>query len=354
MTSKKPAAREMMRAFMNADPAYDGIFWTGVKTTQIFCRPSCPARKPKPENVEFFFTPKEALFTGYRACKRCRPMASAEEATPAWATQLLRLAEGSTTRITAKHLRDLSIDEARARRYFQRNFGMTFAQFARSQRLSQSLAQLNRGTKIDDAAIDGGYESLSGFRDAFASTFGKPPGRARNQVRIVSKLINTPVGRLLAGATEEGVCLLEYTDRKMLEKQLKTVQRRFKAPIVPGSNKQLATLERELFEYFSGKRRSFSVAVVSPGSPFQQRVWKELQRIPYGKTTSYSVLAAKLGSPGAMRAVGNANAMNRVSILIPCHRVVREGGQLGGYGGGFWRKQWLLDHERGARTRQRK
>jgi AraC family transcriptional regulator of adaptative response/methylated-DNA-[protein]-cysteine methyltransferase len=151
---------------------------------------------------------------------------------------------------------------------------------------------------------------------------------------------------MIAGATDRGVCLLEFTDRRMLEHQIETLGRRFKAALAPGSHPYLSRLTSELAEYFSGTRRAFTVPVHAPGTPFEMQVWQALQDIPYGETRSYEDVARAIGSPKAVRAVGRANGLNRVAIVIPCHRVVNKSGELGGYGGGLWRKRRLLHLER--------
>jgi AraC family transcriptional regulator of adaptative response/methylated-DNA-[protein]-cysteine methyltransferase len=150
----------------------------------------------------------------------------------------------------------------------------------------------------------------------------------------------------VAGATEEGVCLLEFTDRRMLEAQFAALGKRFDAPVIPGTNGHLERLREELAGYFTATLRRFTVPLIYPGTPFQQRVWEQLLAIPFGETRSYSELAAAVGAPNAVRAVGHANGQNRIAILIPCHRVVNKDGGLGGYGGGLHRKRYLLDLER--------
>jgi AraC family transcriptional regulator of adaptative response/methylated-DNA-[protein]-cysteine methyltransferase len=152
---------------------------------------------------------------------------------------------------------------------------------------------------------------------------------------------------MIAGANEQGVCLLEFTDRRMLEAQLDTIRRRFRCALVPGENEHITQLRMALGEYFSGDRRTFEVPLSYPGTEFQMRVWRELLAIPYGETRSYEGIAAAIDTPNAVRAVGRANGMNRIAILIPCHRVIGKDGSPVGYGGGLWRKRWLLDHERG-------
>jgi AraC family transcriptional regulator, regulatory protein of adaptative response / methylated-DNA-[protein]-cysteine methyltransferase len=158
--------------------------------------------------------------------------------------------------------------------------------------------------------------------------------------------IETPLGEMVAGSTEEGICLLEFTDRKMLPTEYKDLIRLLKTTMEEGDNVHLKTLKKQLNEYFCGKRKEFTIPLVTPGSEFQQAVWKELQNIQFGSTRSYQEQANALNKPDSVRAVANANGMNRISIIIPCHRVIGTDGRLTGYGGGLRRKKWLLDHEK--------
>jgi AraC family transcriptional regulator of adaptative response/methylated-DNA-[protein]-cysteine methyltransferase len=339
-----PPRSEMEHAFFSSDASYNRLFFTAVRTTGIFCLPSCPARKPRPENVEFFGTVKDALFAGYRPCKRCRPT---ETSAPEWVRGLLEQLEADpAARITETGLRERGLDPARVRRYFLAEYGMTFQSYCRARRLGQAFERLRNGEAIDDAVFESRFDSHSGFRAAFERQFGTPPGQSRGADCVRLAWLDSPLGPLVAGATAEGVCLLEFTDRRMLEAQFATVRRRFNVALVPGDNPHLGRLRSELAEYFGGARREFTVPLVYPGTPFEQQVWKELLRIPYGETRSYEELARRVGRPGASRAVGHANGMNRIAILIPCHRVVNKDGQLGGYGGGLWRKRILLELER--------
>jgi len=336
----------MEKAYKARDTSYDGVFFLAVRSTGIFCRPSCPARKPDPRNVEYYSTTQAAIFAGYRPCKRCRPM-EAHGASPAWATGLLaRVEQNPAARYTDGFLRSQGLDPARVRRHFQKVYGMTFQAYCRGRRLGKSLEQIRLGVDLDDVALGHGYDSHSGFRDAFVRTFGKPPGRSRTTDCIVTAWLESPLGPLIAGATSEGICLLEFSDRRMLDAQFAVLRRHFRTAIVPGENEHIRKLREELGEYFRGTLRRFSVPLVYPGTPFQTRVWGELLRIPRGKTVSYEVIARRIGSPSAHRAVGRANGLNRIAIVIPCHRVVNKNGALGGYGGGLWRKQRLLQAER--------
>jgi AraC family transcriptional regulator of adaptative response/methylated-DNA-[protein]-cysteine methyltransferase len=207
-----------------------------------------------------------------------------------------------------------------------------------------------RGASLDDIALGNGYESHSGFRDAFMRTFGRPPGTSRDLDRIVVTWLESPLGPIVAAANDRGICLVEFTDRRMLETQFDRLKKLFSSAIVPGESPHLATLRKELDAYFAGTLRQFSVPLVYPGTAFQVTVWNELLRIPYGETCSYEELARRIGSTSGQRAVGHANGTNRIAIVIPCHRVVNKDGKLGGYGGGLWRKQHLLDLERGKRS----
>jgi AraC family transcriptional regulator, regulatory protein of adaptative response / methylated-DNA-[protein]-cysteine methyltransferase len=341
-----PPLEEMEQAFERRDADYDGIFFVGITSTGVFCRPSCPAKRALPAHRRFFGTAREALFSGFRPCKRCRPMETAGRP-PEWVRSLIEQAEADPSRrISDGDLRESGVDPVRVRRYFKANFGMTFQAFCRGLRLGRALEGIRKGESLDGAALDHGYESLSGFRDAFQRAFGVPPGRSADGDCVLLSWIDSPLGPLVAGSTQEGVCLLEFTDRRRLEAQFQTIQKRFKRAVVPGANVHLKDLRRQLSEYFSGNRRAFDLPLLYPGTPFQQQVWDELLKIPYGETRSYQDLALAVGSPGACRAVGTANGMNRIAIVIPCHRVVNKNGDLGGYGGGLWRKQKLLDLER--------
>jgi AraC family transcriptional regulator of adaptative response/methylated-DNA-[protein]-cysteine methyltransferase len=343
----------MERAFLAGDATYDGIFFTAVRTTSIFCRPSCTARKPLAENVEYFSSASDALAAGYRPCKRCSP-AEVNPRPPDWVERLIaRIDESPDLRLKDADLRDSGIDPVRARRYFLSHYGVTFQAYCRARRMGKALDQIRRGADIDDVALGNGYESHSGFRDAFARTFGRPPGRSRESDCLVMTRIESPVGLLLAAANSEGLCLLEFTDRRMMEAQLATVRKRFSSAIIPGENRHTEILKEELERYFAGTLEQFSLPLIYPGTEFQMKVWSELLRIPYGETISYEELARRVSTTSAQRAVGHANGLNRLAIVIPCHRVVNKSGKLGGYGGGLWRKQFLLDLERRSGSEMR-
>lgn len=342
----QPSIREMQRACLRRDASYDGIFFVGVRTTGIFCRPSCPARKPRPTHVAFFVTPTAALLSGYRPCYRCRPL-EADGWAPDWVRQLLRrMDDAPARRMCDADLRALGIDPARARRYFKRYYGMTFQAYHRARRMGSALAEIGRGADLTQVALQHGYGSNSGFRDAFEHTFGQPPGRSRRAACIVTRTLESPLGPLVAAATPAALCMLEFADEQAPDRRATELQKVFGCTVVPGSNEHLERLRAEIAQYFAGKLRRFTVKLDYRGTPFQRAVWEQLLRIPYGQTVSYEEIARRVGRPAAQRAVGMANHHNRIAIVVPCHRVVNKSGALGGYGGGLWRKQFLLDLER--------
>ncbi|MBA7553025.1 Methylated-DNA--protein-cysteine methyltransferase [subsurface metagenome] len=186
---------------------------------------------------------------------------------------------------------------------------------------------------------------MSGFTESFKKSTGFSPSKSKHKNVISITRILTPLGPMLAGATDEGICLLEFVDRRMLETQIKRLKKYLHAELVPGNNKYFDELSFQLKEYFDGERKVFDVPLHIPGTEFQLQVWKELQKIPYGKTRSYKEQAIAIDNPKAVRAVARANGDNRIAIIIPCHRVIGNNGELVGYGGGIWRKQHLMNLE---------
>ena len=292
------------------DPTFEGSFITAVKTTGIFCRPSCRARKPKAENVIFYQTPKEAIQHGYRPCKVCKPMHKLDE-TPEYIQEIIK--------------------ELHQNPYL---------------RINAAFSRIEQGDRVTDTAMDSGYESLSGFNERYRSIFGEAPTGTNQKTVINLVRFTTPIGPMFAGATRHGLCLLEFTDRRMLETEFKDLRKRLNSVILPGETEILTQTQSELSQYFEGKRKDFSIPLDTPGTDFQQSVWQMLQKIPYGETRSYKEQAIAINNPRAVRAVASANGHNRVAIIIPCHRVIGSDGSLTGYGGGLHRKQWLLDLER--------
>ncbi|RDC61738.1 bifunctional transcriptional activator/DNA repair enzyme AdaA [Adhaeribacter pallidiroseus] len=334
------------QALVAKDVTYEGTFIAAVKTTGIFCRPTCTARKPKIANVTFFKTTKEAILHGYRPCKVCKPLENLGES-PAYVKVILQAIHADPSqKLKDWDLVQRGIEPNTIRRWFLKNHGLTFQAYQRLFRINSAFKKIQNGEKVTATAFDVGYDSLSGFSDSFKTIFGVAPTHSKKKQVIDIIRLETPLGTMLAGAVPEGVCLLEFTDRKMLETELKQLSKLLNATIIQGANAHFSLLQEELTAYFAGKQQSFTVPLVTPGTKFQQTVWQELQNIPYGTTRSYKQQAMALQVPQAVRAVAHANGMNRISILIPCHRVIGENGNLTGYGGGLWRKQWLINLEK--------
>jgi AraC family transcriptional regulator of adaptative response/methylated-DNA-[protein]-cysteine methyltransferase len=341
-----PPEDVMREAFLRRDPSFDGLFVTAVSTTGIFCRPTCSARRPLPEHLAFYATPSEALVDGYRPCLRCRPL-EPTGATPGWLRPLLADVEAEPARRWGdEDLRRRGLSPERVRRWFKRHHGMTFQAYHRARRLGSALGQVQAGSSVSRAALEVGYESLSGFQEAFRQYFGTSPTDLNAAAVLRVTRLTTPLGPMLAAAADDALVLLEFADRRQLAHQVQRIGRRLGAVYVPEEGPLLRRAGAELEEYFGGRRRGFEVPHRTVGSAFEQEVWEALLEIPYGETRSYAEVASRLGRPAAVRAVGRANGLNALAIVVPCHRVVGSDGRLVGYGGGLWRKEKLLAIER--------
>ncbi len=338
--------KEYYSALLAKDSRYEGIFYVGVKTTGIFCRPCCPAKKPKFENCEFFQTAQEALLASFRPCLRCRPLSH-----PNYVSDLVRTLVDAVEKNPEKRWKNsdfegLSVDASTARRQFKKRFSMTFVEYARARRIGMAMKQIREGEGLIWTQLNVGYESSSGFRDAFTKIMGAPPSHLSQQLKVFkASWIDTPLGPMLAIADEEALYLLEFVDRRGMEREVERLRNKTKSAIIPGSSPPILSIEKELNDYFAGHLQQFVTPIHLMGSPFQQKVWQELLRIPYGETRSYSKQAEVLGKPTAFRAVANANGANQLAIIVPCHRIINLDGNLGGYGGGIARKKWLIEHE---------
>jgi AraC family transcriptional regulator of adaptative response/methylated-DNA-[protein]-cysteine methyltransferase len=341
-----PPTEMMYRALVDRDSSFEGIFFVGVRTTGIFCRPTCTAKKPARENVDFFATQSEALAGGYRPCLRCHPM-DPNQPPPRLIERLRTEVERAPGgRLTDKELAALAIDPSTARRQFKRHYGMTFQAYHRARRMGLALSEVRQGGRVDQVRNGSGFESESGFREAFTKVFGEPPSDAKTREALFAERIDTPLGPMIAVADDEGLRLLEFIDRRATEHELSVLRKRLRTNVVPGEHRHLKAVRSQLADYFSGTNLTFDIPLAPVGSPFQLSAWKILQSVPLGETRSYSWMAKRLGDENARRAVGRANGTNMICIIIPCHRVIRADGTLCGYGGGLWRKKWLLDHER--------
>lgn len=333
-----------LKAFYERDLSYAGLFFVAVRTTGIFCRIGCPARAPKPENISFYETVKDALDAGYRACKICNPLMSVGDPPIAYRELLEILHRDPGRRIRDSELKRQGIAPEALRRWFKKTHGITFQAYQRYMKISKAVQDLKTGARVTDVAFES-YGSLSGFQESFKQTVGVSPKAAAGKSVILITRIATPLGLMMAGAIDEKLCLLEFCDRRMLASELDDLQTIHHSVLLTGHCSLFDEVKDQLDEYFSGIRKEFAVPLSIVGTPFQQLVWKALLTIPYGTTRSYLEQARIIQKPEAVRAVGRANGMNRIAIIIPCHRVIGEDGNLTGYGGGLERKQWLLSHE---------
>ncbi len=335
------------QALLDKNPEFEGVFFVGVKTTGIFCRPTCSARKPKFENCEFFTNAKQALLASYRECKRCRPLSHPNEASPVIQKLITAIEQNPEKRWKDVDFRKLGVDESTARRQFKKRFGMTFVEYARARRMGLAMQLIRGGSSIIDAQLSAGYESSSGFRDAFSRIMGAAPSNNKNHA-LKAAWLDTLLGPMIAIVDSDGLYLLEFVDRRGLEREVERLRIKTKSAIIPGETTITKQIAKELKNYFAGNCFEFKTPLHLLGTPFQQQVWQELIKIPPGKTRAYINIAKAIKKPAAIRAVAGANGANQLAIIIPCHRVINTNGELGGYGGGITRKQWLLDHEKGS------
>jgi AraC family transcriptional regulator, regulatory protein of adaptative response / methylated-DNA-[protein]-cysteine methyltransferase len=331
-------------AFDRRDRSLDGQFVGAVKTTGIYCKPSCPARRPLRQNVEFFWTAAEAIAAGYRSCMRCKPdeVGRDREAVAA----ALKLIEDSEQALSLEGLAEaVGYAPHHFHRLFKRDTGVTPAAYARSVRAKRAAAVLDGKGNVTDAIYEAGYSGPSRFYANTKGHLGMTPSAWKNGgagVTIRWAVVQTALGQMLLAATDKGICRLSFD-----EDEAALTQRFPKADILAGG----AALE----ELVTGAIAAIEHPAQMPdlpldvaGTAFQQAIWNELRQIPAGETRTYANIAAAVGKPKAVRAAGSANGANNVAVLIPCHRVIRTDGTLGGYAYGLERKEKLLSAERNS------
>lgn len=341
--------RRYYKALLERDSKYDGLFYVGVVSTGVFCHASCPAKKPKFENCQFFATAKEALYASFRPCLRCKPLCPPRQLSPLIEKLIAAVEAEPERRWRGQDFRAIGVDESTARRQFKKRFGMTFVEYARARRMGLALSQIKAGDSVINSQLAVGYDSASGFRDAFSKILGEVPARLDGKV-LYATWIDTTLGPMLSISDENYLYLLEFVDRRGLENEVKRLRARLKVGVIPGKTTISEVIEQELAGYFQGKSFEFSTPCFFLGSDFQKQVWQQLKLIPPGETCSYLDVATAVGRPQAYRAVANANGANQLALIIPCHRVINADGKLGGYGGGVSRKTWLLEHEKSSVT----
>lgn len=350
MLFRFPDHDTLYAALVARDPAYDGRAYVGVTSTGVFCRLTCPARKPKSENCRFFESIAGCVEAGFRPCKRCHPLGSGAMADPAVGTLLDALDHAPARRWSEDHVKAIGFDPSTVRRSFKRHFGITFLEMARQRRIRNGFETLTRGGDVLNAQLDAGFDSPSGFRAAFAKLLGQAPGSFTGRELLKADLLDTPLGAMIAVTDAHALHLLEFMDSKALPTELKRLRTLSRGQLGLGRYPLMDRIAAELERFFTGQCPDFTIPLAQTGSDFTRSVWTALRQIPPGETRSYSEIAAAIGRPTATRAVARANGANPIAIIVPCHRVIGSDGSLTGYGGGLWRKQKLIELERGFLT----
>jgi AraC family transcriptional regulator, regulatory protein of adaptative response / methylated-DNA-[protein]-cysteine methyltransferase len=342
-------SEQKWQAVLKRDHDADGAFVYAVRSTGIYCRPSCPSRRPRREQVVFFAAPAAAEHDGYRACRRCHPRDYAtRDDQPAWIQQTrcyieTHLDEPLTLDVLSAQA---NVSAYHLQRIFKRVLGVSPRQYAEALRLSRFKSRLKKGDSVTGALYEAGYGSSSRLYERASSQLGMTPSVYRNGgegMQINYAIVDSPLGRLLVAATERGVCFVSLGDsERALIAELK---HDYPAAEIERDETHLHAWVSAIVAYLQGRQTQLDLPLDAKGTAFQWRVWRELQAIPYGRTRTYGEIAEALGNPSASRAVGRACATNPVSLVIPCHRAVASDGKLTGYRWGVSRKQKLLEQE---------
>jgi AraC family transcriptional regulator, regulatory protein of adaptative response / methylated-DNA-[protein]-cysteine methyltransferase len=346
VTSSKQAT--YLEAIHNRDKAFDGQFVYAVKSTGIYCRPSCPSRKPKAVNLELFGLPELARQAGYRACKRCQPD-DAKVSDPQL-EKIQAICHYIEHHVEAISLENLSKAFSLSPSYLQRTFttivGISPQAYAEAQRMNKIKTALQNGDDISGSVYEAGYGSSSRLYSKAKSELGMTPKTYKQKGRdtlISYTVTDSPLGKLLVAATEKGVCAVRLADTE--KELLETLAREFSNAALYRGDKKLASFVKAILANLEGKLPHLDLPLDVKATAFQKRVWQELQKIPYGETRSYGEVAKAIGQPSAVRAVASACASNAVGVVVPCHRVIGADGSLSGYRWGIERKRELLQRE---------
>jgi AraC family transcriptional regulator of adaptative response/methylated-DNA-[protein]-cysteine methyltransferase len=341
---------EAWRAVQARDPRFDGRFVYAVHSTHIYCRPSCPSRRPLRSRVTFYPAPTDAEDAGFRACRRCHPREARFATTAAMAVERARqfIDQRPDTLITLQALaHEVNMSAFHLQRTFKRLLGVSPREYQDSLRVTRFKSRLRGGDTVSRATYEAGFSSSSRVYERSDRTLGMTPAAYRRGgagMRIVYTIVESPFGKLLIGATDRGVCSVALGDSD--EHLVQALSTDFPRAEIERGDDVHRDWVAETVQHIGDGNSGLNVPLDLRGSAFQQQVWALLRNIPPGRTRSYGDIAMELGSPRATRAVARACASNRLAILIPCHRVVRSDGTLGGYKWGVDRKRTLLDRER--------
>ncbi len=344
-----PDRERCWQAVQERDKLFDGAFVTAVLTTGIYCRPSCPARHPKRENVTFYGSFGEAEARGFRACKRCKPQAASGDPQVTYVLQACQLLDAQVDEQPSLESlgEQLGISPHHLQRTFKRVMGISPRQYAEARRVERLKQQLQEGNDVTTALYDAGYGSSSRLYESAPNRLGMTPATYRRGgvgMEIGYAIVDSALGRLLVATTERGVCLvcLGETDEPLIARLFSEYPH---AEITPDSG-AVGEWVASILRYLDGSQPQLNLPLDLQATAFQWQVWEALREIPLGETRSYSEVARAIGKPKAARAVAQACANNPAALIIPCHRVVRNDGQMGGYRWGTERKERLLSQER--------
>ncbi len=333
-------------AFSTRNRAFDGMFVGAVKTTGIYCKPSCPARHPLPHNVTYFADGERARAAGYRACLRCRPDETGRDR-DAVATAVRLIEADADLPVLDRLAARVGYAPHHFHRLFKRDMGVTPLAYARALRAKRAGALLQGAGTVTDAIYEAGYESASRFYAEADERLGMTPSAWRKGgagVTIRYAIVESPLGMMLIAATKKGICRLSF------DEDATALKKRFYNAVIEDGAEDMRALISGAIATIEKPAAMPDLPLDIAGTAFQQAVWQELRRIPPGETRSYAQIAVAVGKPGAVRATGSANGANNVAVLIPCHRVIRSDGSLGGYAYGLARKSELLRREAESRS----
>jgi len=336
------------RAIEARDRTADGEFVFAVQSTGIYCRPSCPSRRPRRDRVQFFATPEAAEASGFRACLRCHPKTATRDP---WLDKIQRACVYLSNVEGHPSLARLAVRVGGSPYHLQRNFkrivGVTPREYADACRLRAVKARLRDGVRVTDAMLDAGYGSSSRFYERTASKLGMTPTvyrRGGAGLHIRYTVVASPIGRLLVAATPKGVCAVTMGESE--DQLMRALRKEYPAAAIEKDEGALASWTKQILDHVSGRAPRLDLPLDIRATAFQWQVWSALAQIPYGETRTYGDVAAAIGRPRAVRAVARAVASNPVALGIPCHRVVPASGGTGGYRWGTGRKEALLSRER--------
>jgi len=344
-----PAPQEKWwEAVLARDANQDGQFFFAVSTTGVYCRPSCPAKRPRRENVAFYRRPEDAEKAGYRACLRCKPKSASGNPQTATVKEMCRYIEQHLDEpVTLERLAKVfGQSPFHLQRTFKKTLGITPRAYADSCRMGLLKRNLQAGRSVTHALYDAGYSSSSRLYERTASQLGMTPDKYRRGAIAASiryTCTNSPLGRMLVAATDKGICAIQFADTD--DELTEGLKREFPFAVRKREDASMRSWTNTVLRQIAGHKPNRSLPLDIQATAFQRRVWDHLQSLPFGTTQSYGEVAKAIGRPTAARAVARACASNRIAVAIPCHRVVREDGEMGGYRWGVERKKALLQME---------